>query len=100
MSEDNLITHNQEKSSFIGRDSIRSENTYIDVNLGPKSPNSGKLMMKRNQNKNGYTLDEELVKVRGNGLFAGVVSSVIISFAFAETIVFALPFLELIPPLE
>jgi MFS family permease len=48
----------------------------------------------------GSTLDEELFKTRGNGSFMIVVSSIMISFAFAELMVFATPFLELIPPLQ
>jgi len=38
--------------------------------------------------------------IRGNYMFYIVIMSVFVSFAFGEAIVFNLPFLQLVPPLE
>lgn len=48
----------------------------------------------------GYTLDKALVSIRGHNGFFFIILSVFVSFAFPEAILFNLPFLQLIPPME
>jgi hypothetical protein len=67
---------------------------------GNNEKSGSKLSPKEDDLIVGVTLDEELIKIRGNNSFILVVSSIMVSFAFAEMIVFGVPFLELIPPLE
>lgn len=88
-----------ETTGFLARESVRSDFDPNDrSNSGTKTD---RILKTADHNvKIGSTLDEELIKVRGNNSFILVVSSIMVSFAFAEIIVFGVPFLELIPPLE
>ena len=89
-----------ERSGMIPKDQLRSDSIVMDNDFGPKYTSDTKINQKKADIKYGVTLDEELIKIRGNNTFLLVVSSIMISFAFAEIIVFAVPFLELVPPLE
>ena len=48
----------------------------------------------------GYTLDKALVEIRGNYRFYILIFTIFVSFAFGEAVLFNLPFLQLVPPLE
>ena len=103
MEEDLQKNSSDEHSSFINRGSYKSGNEiFHEISLGPKPDKNSQIMPKTRKSaiSAGTDLDSELVKVRGNNCFLTVVSSLVVSFAFAELIVFSVPFLELIPPLE
>lgn len=90
-----------ERSDMIPRDVIRSDYDGVtEHEFGPKCSSDTKINKKKAEIKYGVTLDEELVKVKGSNTFLIIMSSLMVSFATAELIIFALPFLELVPPLE
>lgn len=80
------------------------ELNYNDIQTNEENQNNGKDPQEQEnpkfEERVGTTLDEELKKVKGNNLFYVVMSSLVIAFAWAEIMVFSIPFLELIPPLE
>ncbi|CAI2365007.1 unnamed protein product [Moneuplotes crassus] len=88
---------NRESENILGDDSMKS-----DFNPSPNRifTFNGKDGNSEAARRPGATLEREMVKVRGNNLFIIVVSSIMISFSFAELMVFASPFLELIPPMQ
>lgn len=77
------------EKEILGSDVERSDHHSIHEN--PKASD---------HKDEGFTLDKALVSIRGNYRFYIVISSVFVSFAFGEAVLFNLPFLQLVPPLE
>lgn len=101
MEEDTQRQKSEEVDNILPRDSLKSDadNGYKERS-GPHVEEKRILEKTQKEEKLGTTLDEELVKIRGNSSYLIVISSLMVSFAFAELMVFAVPFLELIPPME
>ena len=86
-----------EYENILRRDTLKSEYEPTANKAVISSMNDGNSEATR---KPGGTLDREMVKIRGNNMLLLIVSSIIISFASAELMIFATPFLELVPPLQ
>lgn len=91
------IHTNRESENILADDTMKS-----DFNPSPNKifTFNGKDGNSEAARRPGATLEREMTKIRGNNLFIIVVSSIMISFAFAELMVFASPFLELVPPIQ